>query len=306
MKSNEQGDNDKVDLRKPIRPRGGEEDDINNMNNYTNYVQNIREKGPSDSGKNKKEINFKGSFQETNNNTNKEEKRSSKPTGPKDSERKDGDKKLNSNKKKLKQKKGESLNKNEMEEEIAYKNKEVNVNPISGLISNAILSQNDYTQQQDNNNEPYSQQEYKFVKKEIYSPSEEDYYIQQQYNQNDFITYNQGQQYYSPEYNDMNNIALNNNMQYLENYGNQGNVYVGPYSNVQVDINNDNINNQILTSQEQNYEYVDYQQNSQNEYDMTMSDRDNPLIYSDDKGNMNYLERQYAEYQSRMNQNDDY
>ena len=44
-------------------------------------------------------------------------------------------------------------------------------------------------------------------------------------------------------------------------------------------------------------------QPSQKEYDITMSEKDNPLVYSDDKGNMNYLEKKYAAYQSRMNQN---
>mgnify|MGYP006936040939 CR=1 FL=1 len=61
-----------------------------------------------------------------------------------------------------------------------------------------------------------------------------------------------------------------------------------------------------LEFQGQPYDNDEYnQQNSQKEYDMTTSERDNPLIYSDDKGNMNYLERQYEAYQSRMNQNDD-
>ena len=58
--------------------------------------------------------------------------------------------------------------------------------------------------------------------------------------------------------------------------------------------------------QGQEYEVVESnQQNSQREYDITLSDKDNPLIYSDDIGNMNYLEKQYAAYQEKMNPDND-
>ena len=40
-----------------------------------------------------------------------------------------------------------------------------------------------------------------------------------------------------------------------------------------------------------------------NTYDMTNSEIDNPLLYSDDIGNMNYLEKKYAIYQNQLNIN---
>ena len=108
----------------------------------------------------------------------------------------------------------------------------------------------------------------------------------------------------------MNYAALNNNMNNLENHEKEVNIMT---TSNQIDGNvariNSNSNEPIIHPkefEEQQYDYAEFQQSSQNDYDMTFSDRDNPLIYSDDKGNMNYLERQYAAYENRMNNDNDY
>ena len=36
---------------------------------------------------------------------------------------------------------------------------------------------------------------------------------------------------------------------------------------------------------------------------MTISDKENPLFYSDDKGNMNYLEKRYEAYKNKFRYN---
>lgn len=206
----------------------------------------------------------------------------------------------------------------ESEQIEIQKNNNIIKNPIAGAISTAVLNQNNYIQQQQQQIEgPYSQSQYHFVKKEILNPTNQDYFIQQQYNSNDIIN---TQQYYSPRLNEMNNRTLNKEMNNVENYENEINVAssgsqfdrnvvdLGPQSNQVVEINT-NSSGQIFSPQgyeEQQYDYAEYQQTSQKEFDITLSDRDNPLIYSDDKGNMNFLERQYAAYQDRMNNNNDY
>jgi hypothetical protein len=123
---------------------------------------------------------------------------------------------------------------------------------------------------QKNENGQNFHHEYRFVKKEIINPSEQEYNIFQQ------------QQNYSPKFNDINNTgALNNVISGTINDRNDG----------------------VINSLQREFDLN--QQLSQKEFDVTTSERDNPLIYSDDKGNMNYLERQYEAYQSRMNQNND-
>ena len=123
-------------------------------------------------------------------------------------------------------------------------------------------------------------------------------------------------QYYIDNQNQMNNDNLNNNIQNLENYEteermiNSGNINqingnainISAYTNQSIDINN-NLNQigTLIFSQD----YDDQLQVSQKDYDMNLSSRDNPLIYSDDEGNMNYLEKQYKAYKDRMNQNNE-
>ena len=40
-----------------------------------------------------------------------------------------------------------------------------------------------------------------------------------------------------------------------------------------------------------------------NKNEMTISDKENPLFYSDDKGNMNYLEKRYEAYKNKFRYN---
>ena len=330
-KKNEPRDSKKMDLKKYAQK---EEDNINNIKYYKNYVQekvNLKQRSPKDNNKSHIEYQFKGSFRVENemNMKRKEKDNINQKAGPRDSKRQDLESKNNqkesiyyfSKNEPLKQKK-QPLNKNEKYDEMDYENQKLiiqnnNINPISGAISNAVSNQNNHIQQQIKARYPYSQSQFNFVKKEIINPSSPDYFLQQQYNENNNINI---QQYYSPQFNDMNNAAISNNFLNLENYENEVNIMedekqldgnvvtLGPNSNQVVEINT-NSNDQIFTNQgneDHQNDYAEYQQSSQKEYDMAVSDRDNPLIYSDDKGNMNFLERQYAAYQDRMNGNNDY
>ena len=337
-KSNEPKDSIKPDLRRPIIPKieeEGKEDDINNMNNYSNYVQekiNVTKKSPKDNERFNREFQFKGTLQSSKNDI---ENINIKKAYPSDSQRKNIEQIFNQNNnqyyfKKEQQyqsnpKRQKPLNKNEMKEEIEYKNQEININninknntnPISGAISQAVFNQKNFTQYQNTNNYPLSQQEFHYVKKEIQNPPQQIYFQQQQINKNNVLEINQNQQNYSPKFNELNNEALDNNMQSLENYESEANfnykannldvnmVTLGPYINGKsTKIEGKLMNN--LEFQGQPYDNDEYnQQNSQKEYDMTISERDNPLIYSDDIGNMNFLERQYAAYQDKMNKGDE-
>ena len=333
IKKNEPRDSKKIDMKKYVQKKE-EDDDMNDIKKYKNYIQgkvNLKQRSPKDSSKSNNEYQFKGSFRVENEMNMKREERDNinKKTGPRDSKRQDLESKNSlkeniyyfSKNEPLKQKK-QPLNKKEKSDEMAYKNQKViiqnnNINPISGAISNAVSNKNNYIQQQIKAPYPYSQTQYNLVKKEIINQSSSDYFPQQKYNEKNIIN---TQQYYSPQFNELNNAALSNNFQNLENYENEVNIMangnqfdgnavtLGPRSN-QVAENNLNSNGRIFTPQgyeDQRCDYAEYQQSSQREYDMNVSDRDNPLIYSDDKGNMNFLERQYAAYQDRINNNNDY
>jgi hypothetical protein len=278
-----------------------EEEIYNNNNINDQYVE--REKGPKDTERNNntnnnKEIKFKGSFNDEITNSNKAEVFDSMKifeAGPRDSKRKDLQQNYNINndnqynftnnaleieKQNLLKQRKLFLERNEItDEELNNSNNNNNnfnikANPISTAISNAVLNQNNIMQQ--NENGPNSHHEYRFVKKEILSPSDQEYNIFQQQQELNRFNPNQQQQNYSPKFNEVNNTGALNNL-----------------------IKNDG----IMSSLQREFDLN--QQPSQKEYDITTSERDNPLIYSDDKGNMNYLERQYEAYQSRMHQNDD-
>lgn len=300
-------DSKRSDLRKPIKPKGGEKEiDNNNYNNRINNdiqkMKNLNEKGPKDSERNNKVFIFKGSFRADNINNvkNELENVSIKEVGPKDSKRKDVQSKSNLNennnndrnslpqneKQYLLNQKKIVMNRNEINEE--YNNILTN-NPISNVISKAVLMENNNIQQ--NENGPYSHKQYHFVKKEIISSPEPDYVNPNivRYNQN----ISQNQLNYSPKFNDLNNEALNTNYQNLENYDNKFSIS-----------ENQNDRKEATQSSYQNEIELNLQ-NSQRDHDITISDRDNPLIYSDDKGNMNFLERKYMAYQNRMHQNNE-
>ena len=295
----EERKNEPKDSRKPDfknqRINHVEEEEI--YNNNINYNDNDieREKGPKDTERNyntsnNKEIKFKGSFNDEITNSNKAELFDSMKifeAGPRDSKRKDPQQNYNINndnqynftknaleieKQNLLKQRQLFLERNEINDEELINNNNnvfnIEANPISTAISNAVLNQNNIMQKNENGQNFHH--EYRFVKKEIINPSEQEYNIFQQ------------QQNYSPKFNDINNTGALNNVI-------SGNI-------------NDR-NDGVINSLQREFDLN--QQLSQKEFDVTTSERDNPLIYSDDKGNMNYLERQYEAYQSRMNQNND-
>lgn len=95
------------------------------------------------------------------------------------------------------------------------------------------------------------------------------------------------------ENNNIINDEINNN------YENERNALtLGPYLNEVEEIKNAYTVGNIINANQNDYVYN--QQISQRDMEMTISDKDNPLIFSDDQGNMDYLEKQYEAYQNRM------
>ena len=94
------------------------------------------------------------------------------------------------------------------------------------------------------------------------------------------------------------NINENNNYEEQRNA-----ITFGPYLNEVDEIKNaytaGNVMDSINNDNNQN-EMVYTQITSQKDMEMTISDKENPLHISDDKGNMNYLEDKYEAYKNRM------
>ena len=319
MRQSEPKDRKRTDIKKQIIQK--EVDNQINYNNNNNNNDSDAHAGPKDSDRNNnnninntnnsnyKEIKFKGSFNDELMNPNKAElfeSMNALKEGPRDSKRKQLQQNYNLNndnqynfrnnalereKQNLLKQRKLFLERNEItDDELNNNNNIFNIeaNPISTAISNAVLTDNNNLVQQ-NENGPNYQREYRFVKKEIINPSEEEYIMQSQ--QQELNKYNQNQQQlnYSPKFNDINNaVGLNNS------------------NNQNMNNNLDNKHENMMSSLQREFDSNLNMQPSQREYDITMSEKDNPLVYSDDKGNMNYLEKKYAAYQSRMNQNDDY
>ena len=297
INTNEMGPRDSVrqNIRTQIIPK-----ENNNINVTTNVNINVKlnESGPKDSsGKKKKKLNIKhqinSSYQKDNINKNigPTERINTKDTGPRDSKRRNIQN-FNTNENKLKY---NSKNENQ---NIQKRKMPLNANELKELNK---------------------QQQFKFVKKDL-MPMDSS---QKKQIQNKAYNYQQQNynQRYSPKYNEMNNEALNNNFLNLENFENSSKqftsenqsdrkaVTLGPYLNYVEEINNVYSSGPIIIHKD-NREKIPYnyaesnQQSSQKEFDITMSDRDNPLIISDEKGNMNYLEKQYFAYQNKMNKNE--
>ena len=105
------------------------------------------------------------------------------------------------------------------------------------------------------------------------------------------------------EINNNNMININEN----NNYEEQRNALTfGPYLNEVDEIKNaytaGNVMDSINNDNNQN-EMVYTQITSQKDMEMTISDKENPLHISGDKGNMNYLEDKYEAYKNRMRYN---
>ena len=198
---------------------------------------------------------------------------------------------------------------------------------------NTVLNQPNYIQKEKEDISNQNQNQYRFVIKEVmpsdYSGREQNqvqYYQQKQQinqNNNNQIKKNNQVQKLSP-INEMNNAALNHNLQRLENYEDDSRqmtsenitgrnaVTFGPYLNEVEEINNAYSSGTIINhkdnqeiQEKSDYNYDFNQQSSQKEYDITLSDKENTLIYSDEKGNMNYLEKRYMAYQNKKNRYND-
>ena len=102
---------------------------------------------------------------------------------------------------------------------------------------------------------------------------------------------------------DNNNIANYNNVNTSTEKERKA-ITLGPYLNQVEEIKNANTSGPVIngsntnrTKNEINYN----QEGSQIELEMTISDKENPLFLSDDRGgNMNYLEKRYQAYQNKM------
>ena len=93
-----------------------------------------------------------------------------------------------------------------------------------------------------------------------------------------------------------------------ENITGRNAVTFGPYLNEVEEINNAYSSGTIINhkdnqeiQEKSDYNYDFNQLSSQKEYDITLSDKENTLLYSDEKGNMNYLEKRYVAYQNKKN-----
>ena len=262
-----------------------------NINN--NMKINLNENEPKDSL-----IKDKVSFEFNSNNSIK--KINSKESIPKDSNRRVTQKNTSNEKYNNKSKNGSQkkqkreipLNTNEVKElnEMAYKNQEINIfNNLNQIYGNS------------NNNKI----QLKLVNKQalpldsfqkIQNQNEAYFYQQQKINLN---------QRYSPNFNKMNDEALNSNMKNLENFDKDSRqitseeqierraVTLGPYLNSVEEINNaystTPIINQRDNQEKTNNNYMETNQmSSVKEFDITSSDRNNSLFNSNEKGNMHY------------------
>ena len=350
-------DSKRQNIKEPvIRKKSNENkiNDINYINNSNNkYNMNILDNNyiyeqmnntgsePQDSD------NLKSNSKAKNNNNLKSKnsyESSSKKAGPMDSKRKSSQ----SNKPKIindnnryhyynnnyqvsaqkNEKREAPLNANEIRA-LNYNNYNKNNYPEdnynnSNSKPNGVLNQPNYIQKENENIS--NQNQYRFVIKEVmptdYSGREQNqvqYYQQKQkinQNNNYQINKNNQVQRLSP-FNEMNNAALNHNLQRLENYEDDSRqmtsenptgrnaVTFGPYLNEVEEINNAYSSGTIINhkdiQEKSDYNYDFNQQSSQKEYDITLSDKENTLIYSDEKGNMNYLEKRYVAYQNKKN-----
>ena len=112
-------------------------------------------------------------------------------------------------------------------------------------------------------------------------------------NQKHFSPINNTLQIKPMESNNIINKEINNNYESERNA-----KTLGPYLNEVEEIKNYNTVGNVINGNQNDYEYN--LQTSQKDMEITISDKDNPLIFSDDQGNMNYLEKQYEAYKNQM------
>ena len=280
----------KYGLRKPIIPKP-------NSNKYSSSDKN---KGPKDSsGKKNGNFNFRGTFEgksENNNDIKINE------FGP-------GDSKRNTDKNESLHNinNDEALNSNENIVDLKH-----NINPITGAISNEILKNNNYDFQMDINGEINNKKnKYSYAKTKVIPMIKTN-----QINQNNGF-YSNDEQKESPRFNEIDDTqnqqifsGENNNPQNFQNidYGTENQMQNYNYNMTSYMVGNGEINGteNVLFNKEKIVNESSYTPNiiqENNTYDMTNSEIDNPLLYSDDIGNMNYLEKKYAIYQNQLNIN---
>ena len=112
-------------------------------------------------------------------------------------------------------------------------------------------------------------------------------------NQKHFSPINNTLQIKPMESNNIINKEINNNYESERNA-----KTLGPYLNEVEEIKNYNTVGNVINGNQNDYEYN--LQTSQKDMEITISDKDNPLIFNDDQGNMNYLEKQYEAYKNQM------
>ena len=112
-------------------------------------------------------------------------------------------------------------------------------------------------------------------------------------NQKHFSPINNTLQIKPIESNNIINKEINNNYESERNA-----KTLGPYLNEIKEIKNYNTVGNVINGNQNDYEYN--LQTSQKDMEITISDKDNPLIFSDVQGNMNYLEKQYEAYKNQM------
>ena len=112
-------------------------------------------------------------------------------------------------------------------------------------------------------------------------------------NQKHFSPINNTLQIKPMESNNIINKEINNNYESERNA-----KTLGPYLNEVEEIKNYNTVVNVINGNQNDYEYN--LQTSQKDMEITISDKDNPLIFSDVQGNMNYLEKQYEAYKNQM------
>ena len=234
-----------------------------------------------------------------------------KEIGPRDSKRKtkkyenetnEEEENDNNNNNELQEEQNEE---EEEEEEPINSNEDINylrkhnliINPIAGAISNAIINDNNYNSEinininnQNNIKSQNNKKKYNFVKKEIIP-------IPQLVQVKESRVYTSPeQQKESPKFN-----VIESNQQI---YNNENNIFQSDvYGNEETGIsmgNNIIYDNNIQVLKKGSYNESQNQKSSI-AYEVTGSDFDNPLLYSDDMGNMNYLEKKYAIYQDQIN-----
>ena len=285
---------DSISLRKTFNKK---------PNKYYYELKKRRENGPSDSkGRINGNFQFRGTFKGKSENKNKEimKRMKIRGIGPRDSKRKgksntnepDEEEENNSNNELQNQNEEEPINSNE---DINYLRKHNMLpNPIAGAISHAILNNNNYNSQKNINikNNQYNQKQYNLITKEII-PNTPLNPINQYNQYNVYVT--PQQQMESPKFNEI--IESQNQPIYNGEYNNfQNNLYKN-----ETNVRNIIYDNNIQVLQKSPYNDSQFNQKNSIAYEIIRPDYDNPLLISDDLGNINYLEKKYAIYQDQIN-----